>query len=342
VHTSIAATVLAEVREGIVARESGFERISEHLRRANSGSYFNANQSHVLARTYYEMAQVSSSAGANDPLRLACLNEVLTEVERSLQMIGAAGRHSIRHQKALEYFGELQNRVIESVLDEGDLSDQADRLFRSSSRSQAGYELQARRLLAEASKSNIGSDYNAVSKYLADVFQRIEAEGHNPSAQLIATRVDLMIRWRLQQVKGAIDWQQFGTDLEQLLRTPRYRDDSLKKFYLGVALYQQGRLTEAHAVFSGLRRVSSISSPRAIRCYYVGSTGFPKRFQGIARRSGGRDYVAVDELGDDILAQGSLDAGPGGTLHVYIAFAANGPLAVTRTAGPGDLLLPAF
>jgi hypothetical protein len=74
----------------------------------------------------------------------------------------------------------------------------------------------------------------------------------------------------------------------------------------------------------------------------MGPTGFPKRFQGVARRSGVREYVTVDAIGDDILAQGSLDTGPGGTLHVYIAFTANGPLAVTKTAGPGDLLLPAF
>lgn len=339
VHTSIAATVLAEVRDGILSRDVGFERVTEHLRRANTGLYFNANQSHVLARTYYEMAQISSNV--NDPLRLACLNESLAEIERSLQMIGAAGRHSIRHQKALEYFGELQNRVIESVSDEGNLAEMADEMFRKSA-SQAGYELQARRLLSDAGRSNVGTDYNLVSTYLSEVFRRIETSHQQPSSQLIATRVDLIIRWRLQQVKGAVDWLQFGTDLEQLLRTPRYRDDPLKKFYFAVSLYQQGKITEANAVFSALRRISSIPSPRAVRCYYIGPAGFPKRFQGMARHSGGRDYVTVDELGDDILAHGPLDTGPGGTLHVYVAFTSNGPLAVTRTAGPGDLLLPAL
>lgn len=86
---------------------------------------------------------------------------------------------------------------------------------------------------------------------------------------------------------------------------------------------------------------ASLPYTSVVRCYYVGPEGFAKRFQGIAESGrGGRDFVRIGELGDDLLVKGSLEAGPGGTVHVYIGFAAIGPFAVTRSPHPGDMLMP--
>jgi hypothetical protein len=56
-------------------------------------------------------------------------------------------------------------------------------------------------------------------------------------------------------------------EIRPLVRTPKYRDDNLKKFYYAVALYQIGRITEANAVFAGLRRDASLPYTSVVRCY---------------------------------------------------------------------------
>lgn len=337
IHTSLAATALAQVRSGEISRDTGFERVVEHLRRASNSSYFNANQSHVLAGTLLDMAQISGSAP--DALRLGCLGQALTEIERSLQMIGAPGRKAIRHQKALALFEDLQRRAVEALSDVSDMPSAAKSLF-SSNKSQVGLEAWARSALLDATRADSGSDYKAAQDVLIEMFKLVTDAGQVPSPELRAVRVDLIVRWRLQHAKGAVDWKTFLEDLEQLVRSPRYRDDTIKKFYYAVALYQQGRITEANAAFSALRREQGGTSPSSIRCFYVGAAGFPKRFQGTSHTSHGRRYVTIHELGDDVIVQGPIEAGPGGTEHVYVAFTLNGPVAVTRTPGPEDLILP--
>jgi hypothetical protein len=339
IHTSLAATILAQVQAGITGAAAGFERVMEHLERASSSKYFNANQSHVKARTLLEMANIAEDLP--EEIALACLNNALEEIERSLQMIGAAGRGVMRYQKALGMFEDLQRQVVASAIDMGEGPEAGARLF-ANSKSQIGYEFWSRKLLAEAISTNTGSDYKIAADYIDAAFDSVASARLAPVPELRAIRVDLIVRWRLQQAKGAVDWDLFHKDLEQLLLAPKYRDDSLKRFYYAVALYHRGGITEANAVFAALRRDGRLPSPSSIRCFYVGPAGFPRRFQGIAQGSRDREYVNISELGDDVLVKGVLEVGPGGTVHVYVAFAGNGPVAVTRSPGPGDLLMPAW
>ena len=202
IYTSLAATVLAQVRNGEIDRAVGFERVLSHLQRANNPEHFNANHSHVMARTLFEMAQIGGDD--RDVLRLGCLGAAMSEIERSLQMIGAAGRNAIRYQTALGYFEDLQRRVVDTMGEIQDLKDVAERLFESS-KSQIGFEVYARTELAKAIQANSGSAYHAVSELLAAFFARIASSELTPSPDLRAVRVDLVARWRLQQAKGAVD-----------------------------------------------------------------------------------------------------------------------------------------
>lgn len=337
IHTSLAATVLAQVRAGQVERDVGFERVIEHLNRSRVSGFFNANQSHVMASTLFEMAQIGGSMP--DALRLGCLSASMAEIERSLQVIGAPGRTAMRHQKALALFEDLQRRIIEDIGEIDDIEEAARRIF-SETKSQIGLEAWARAALVHAIRRDSGTDYNIASKVLQTIFSLVNSADQVPSDELRAIRVDLIVRWRLQKARGEVNWGMFLEDLEFLVRSPRFREDSLKKFYYAVALYQQGRITEAHAMFAALRRDPTIGSQNAHRCYFVGPAGFAKRFQGTTHSSHGRRYVSISELNDDVLAHGSVDSGSGATEHVYIAFSMNGPVAVRRSPGPNELLLP--
>jgi hypothetical protein len=337
IHTSLAATVLAQVRAGELTREAGFEQVVEHLRRASSFAYFNPNQSHVMANALLEMAQVDSSRV--DALKLSCLGDALAEIERSLQLIGASGRTAFRYQKALVYFQDLQRRVVEELSDIQNLDEHAEEWFTTHKR-QIGFVAVARKMLAKATRTDSGGDYKKVSDYLDERMRRVQAAGLMIDVDLHLVRADLIIRWRLQKTKADVDWPRFLENLEQVLGSPRYRDDVLRRFYYAVALYQLGRLTDANATFAALRRMPNVPSAHAVRCVLVGNAGFPKRLQGVVSPSAHRQYVSIGELGIDVPLQGNPETGPGGTLHVYIGFTIYGPIALSRTLEPGDLLLP--
>jgi hypothetical protein len=337
VHTSIAATMLGRVKAGELDRDSGFESISAHLRQASNTPYFNLNQAHVSANTYFEMAQITSDA--MDPVRLQCLNESLGQIERSMQMIGAKGQSGARYQKALILFEDLQGQVVQSITDSGDLVALALKLF-AESRNQAGFELNARKLLRVAIDTNNGSDYNLVSEYLKTTFATITAAKQQASVNLHALRADLIVRWRMQRLHGQVDWREFLADMEVVVGSTKFKDDPIRNFYYAVALYQSAKITQSRAIFSSLRRTSSLPNPHVVRCCLTGKEGMPKRFQCVVRASHGRTYAVIDELNDDMPAQGTLEVGPGGTTHVYVGFAANGPIAMTRTLTPDDLLMP--
>lgn len=336
IHTSLAATVLAQVRAGDLSREAGFEQVVEHLRRASSFAYFNPNQSHVMANCLLEMAQVD---GRVDALKLTCLGDALSEIERSLQLIGASGRTAFRYQKALVYFEDLQRRVVDELSDIQNLEDHAEQWF-AVERKQIGFVAVARKMLAKATRTDIGGDYKKVSDYLDERMQRVEATGAIVDVDLHLVRADLIIRWRLQKTKAEVDWPRFAANLERVLGAPRYRDDVLRRFYYGVAQYQLGRLTDANATFASLRRMPNVPAPNAVRCVFVGKEGFPRRLQGLVSNSAYRQYVTIGALGVDVPVQGSAESGPGGTVHIYIGFTMYGPVALSRTLEPGDLQLP--
>jgi hypothetical protein len=337
IHTSLAATVLARVRAGELTREAGFDQVVEHLRRASSFAYFNPNQSHVMANALLEMAQVDSTRV--DALKLTCLGDALAEIERSLQLIGASGRTAFRYQKALIYFEDLQRRVVEELSDIENLDAHAEEWF-TTHRRQIGFVAVARKMLAKATRTDSGGDYKKVSDYLDERMRRVESAGLTIDVDLHLVRADLIIRWRLQKTKADVDWPRFLVNLEQVLGSPRYRDDALRRFYYAVALYQLGRLTDANATFAALRRMPNVPSAHAVRCVLVGNAGFPKRLQGVVSPAAYRTYVTIAELGTDVPLQGNPETGPGGTMHVYIGFTMYGPIALSRTLEPADLQLP--
>lgn len=155
-------------------------------------------------------------------------------------------------------------------------------------------------------------------------------------------RVDLIIRWRIQRSAGAIEWRSFRQDLQAVLRSGSYADDVVKQFYFAVAQFHTGDITDANATFSGLRRLSLPAlSPHAIRSYFIGPEGSPKRFQGTVERHHQNYYVLIPELNLSVPARvQSIEGGPGATVHPYIGFSLNGPVAVFDKPGERDSLLP--
>lgn len=339
VHTSMAATIVAGVKDGTHERESGLEIVKDHLRFASGSGFFNPHTAHVFANLLFELG-VENIGAAPDKTCLEGLSEALHEIERTLQLIGSGEKSKARHQKSIEMLHELQNRICNSVGSIERLEEIAVQIF-NTSKGQAGFEALARRLLADACNSDKGTAYNGVKDYIASCLSLIKKAGEIPSAGLLATRLDLMVRWRLQHPKGPVDWALLRDDLDHVLRSPRYRDDVTKKFLLAVVFFHLEEYSAAEAQFSALRRTTtSAVMPHDVRAFYVNKEGMPRRFQGTARKAHGQIYVYLPELRNDIPARGNPNVVAGETVHVYVGFAIYGPTAVFRRPTSTELLLP--
>ena len=326
IYTSMASTVVKMVKNGEQDRSTGFELVREHLRRASSPTFFNAHTAHVAANILFEMSQQNGKA-STDTVGLTAISEALYEIERAFQTIGAHGRGFYRNEKSISLLTDLQRKILISIPDTDELYDFANSLFLRTG-IQAGFEVVARRLLANAIENGKGSAYNEVKNYIQDRIAHIEAAGKSVAAELLAVRIDLVIRWRIQGFKE-VEWGAFAQDLKYVLETPRYRDDVIKTFYYAVALFQTNNITDANAVFASLRRLQLTSGSREIRCYYLGQTGHARRLQGTLERKHGHTYIIVPELDISVPAQSPVNSlGSGVVVHVYIGFSMNGAAAV--------------
>ena len=341
IHTSLAAVVLSQVREGSRTAESGLEAVREHLRLAQSPGFFNPHTTHVFGTLLLDLATMQRDSHTPSVTTLEAVGEAIPAIERALQVIGSGGAKMQRYSKDLEMLTGLQARILGSIDDVETLAEFAKELFRST-RSQIGFEVVARKLLYEASKKDRGRSYLKVKEYLDECFEICEKDGVQPRERLIAVRVDLYIRWQIQKTSGQVNWALIRDDLQRLLQSPWFRNDPIKMFYCAVALYHTDQITEANALFTMLRSTASVPNLKgSIRAYFLGREGAPKRYQGFVRRSHDRLYMEVGELGTDLpIYDGGSGLHTGASRHCYVGFSLNGPRAMLRRPEEGQTKLP--
>ncbi|MFT3807106.1 hypothetical protein [Arenimonas sp.] len=339
VHTSMAATVVQMVKHGAFDRDKGIDLVREHLRKASSPTFFNAHTSHVGANMLFELASLNGSS-ASDEIGLSSLAAAFQEIEHALQAVGSSGRGHFKHEKSIEMLLDLQRRILSSIPNGAQLDLIAQEIFDRSS-NQLGFEVAARKLFAEATQSGKGRDFNEVRESLERAHQQIQNKGLTPSVELIALRADLMIRWRVHRTGTPPDWQALKNDLRAVMSSPRYRDDVLKKFYFAVALFQCGETTESTAVFSALRRLQlSTLMPQDVRCFYLNPEGRPKQFQATPSSLHSRQWVQIPEFDLSLPARSMYSTSPNSTMHVFVGFTLNGPVAISHRPVTDQLELP--
>lgn len=340
IHASMAAAVVQMVSQGEQDRGTGLEMTKEHLRLACPPGFFNAHTSHISANLLFELAQLDASNNL-DEVALDSISSALYEIERALQLIGSQGFQDPRLANSCDALSDLRNRILGSVADIEALKKFALDHYRQSD-SQAGFQVAARKMLAEACISDKGTHYNEVNEYLKECFEEINHGSGKVSIELIAIRSDLLIRWRIQKPRGAIDWNQLRNDLEAVLLSAQYRNNVAKKFYLAVALFHCNEIPTAQTLFAQIskERIPGLKSNK-FRSYYLGPEGFPKRFQCRVDKRHGRYYGEVIELNTDLPFASSHDiGGSGSTIHAYIAFSFSGPVAILHKPQDVDRLLP--
>jgi hypothetical protein len=340
IHTSLAATVVGQAKEGIRTLESALAEVKEHLRYAQTPSFFNPHTTHVFGTLLLELSQMHSGEHETE-IRLQSVAEALPMIEKTYQLIGATGARAGRYGKDIEMLSSLQQRLIDSIGDVETMRTIAEELF-SINNDQLGYAVAARKMLVEAARKGKGRFYNNVKDYIDECIEKIESTGSGLSDRLRSVRVDLYVRWQLQGLGGVVDWGTITEDLELLCGSPLYKDDPMKQFYYGVALFHKERITDANIVFSRLRALATAPKLKGdARAYFLGNGGAPKRLQGVLRKSHDRWYVEISDLGTDLpLRDPQENLVDRKDIHCYMGFSFFGPFATQERPDAHSLLLP--
>lgn len=335
IQTSMAASVVGLIKQGKQSPNEGLQLVQEHIQQASNPKIFTAHTGHVSANLLFEVAQQEKES-ADKNVSFKSLSGALQEIEKTMQAIGPHWRKGPRFDKSIEMLRSLQQKVVESVTDEDELLKYAYSKFEEN-HDQLGFELLLRRQFVKAQIEDKGSKYNKVRNSIENVLDHINNNGEKPSVEIISIRTDLIVRWRLQQPRGPINWEEFKDDLQLILESPKYRDSPIKNFYLAVALFHLGNIEQANAIFSNIRRLQAHGlTPREVRGYIVGPEGYPKRFQCHIERRHERSYAEISELNIDIPVQGSNREI---VTHTYIGFSLNGPVAIFNKPDDMQVLL---
>jgi hypothetical protein len=337
IHTSMAAALIKLIRAGKQDSDKGAAQVREHLRQASNPRFFNSHTSHVSASLLFDLAKMHPSGKRSKEAFLSVV-EALEEIEKTRQIVGGRNRYFLKERKNLEMMLDLEKRILAWIPEDGDLRAIAETMFRDKG-NQVGMEICARRLLAEATQTSKGRDFNKVNDYLNDCITLIENQELLPTNDLLIVRIDLYIRWLIQKF-AAVPWKEFREDLEDVVQDPRYRDDVIKNFYLAVAHFHMGDITEANALFAALRRWQPTAfGAREVRCFYLNDNGDARRFQGTFRKEYDNWYFEVPELNVSVLSRGAPSQGAGAIAHAYLGFSLNGPSAIQNRPEKEDYLL---
>lgn len=324
IHTSMAASVVGLVKNNEQNATQGLQLVKDHIQQAANPRIFSGHAGHVSANLLFELAQQQGAFDSNG-VGASSYSEALRKVEITLQSIGPSGTSSSRSEKSIAMLKDLQRKIIDSIPSEDELESYAKQSFEEA-RSQLGFELLLRKGLSNAQIVDKGSAYNSVKNKIEEVLDCIGNTLEAPSIEILAIRVDLIIRWRLQKPRGPIDWELFRNDLQQTLDNPTYRDDPIKRFYYAVALFHLGSIEQSNAEFGNLRRMQAFGLiPTMTRFFAVGTEGNPKRYQCTSSGGHGRNYAVITELNLDIPLAGSHRSNIN---HTYIGFCLNGSIAI--------------
>lgn len=337
IHTSMAAVVVQRVKRGEQDRESGLLAIKRHLREASTPTFFNLFTVHVQVNALTKLQQ------GDDPVSLDCFIEACRAIERGQQLAGANGRRQIRNREALELLENQKKELSQSLAPFSSLAEDALSRYQNDG-NQLVLEAAVLKGLIESSFTNKGSDYNDVHQFILRCQDRVHKKKQHISAGLRQAKIDLVVRWRLQNDSGEVDWNIFLGDVRTVREEPAKRDDILLLFYEGVACFHLRLIDDSLAAFSRLR---SLQIPAGLmshkRIWLRGKSGKPEQVQCTLSKKGTivRARLA-DYQYDSMVFRDKAPAGiqDGAITHCFLGFTLQGPIAIFDQPTSAELMLP--
>lgn len=333
VFTSMAATVVQAVKENRLEPQDGLSKVEELLGSANRLETLNLHSQHVHASLLVELA--TRLRLTDREAFFVSLQRAARIVDYTLLLINPETTRSLDAGDGVQMLLALRSQIFTSHLDLMDAQSAADELFQRS-HNQLGFALVGRRMLLTAVEANKGAAFKKVLTYIENVVEQIGRDGQEPCIELVILRAELFIKWRVLRVAGRVEWVDLRSDLDKVVQNHRFSRDPLWLFYSAVAHYHLNEYTQAEALFGQLRAMHLPRISRSShRCVFLDLNGNPEYLQGeLQPGPDRRRYILFPRLSTVVMVKGSEFSQPDGTtVHAYIVFTMEGPLAVSSLAG---------
>lgn len=331
ISTSAAATITQLINEKKLDPVDGAEMAFVHITDALSGQQLSLHPHHVQAKLLVTIAEGLRSVDA--AAFMSNLERAARIVDRALLLMTPKFRRSRAGEQSLAMFNSVQADILTAFPDRQIGEEKALQLFRETG-NQAGLAFASRMLLGKAIESGKGSRFKECDIFIRKSFNELKSKSATPTQELRLCRVDLVIHWNIRQNKGPVYWEQFDSDLAELLRSSRYQTDVIYLFYSAVARYNLKRFIEAENAFQALRtKVQRYEARSAIRCFFLGDKGEPKVLEGRVSKDAAKRFVFSSELETDVMVRNEdFRAHGNDPVHFKIGFSLLGPIAIDRTA----------
>ena len=326
IYTSLAASVVDEVKRRQVDARAARKEIFEYLTKARSDRFFNPNAVHVAATAVREYIQQLGGEAPADSLQLA--NHVLSDIDATLLVYGVA--RSPLHESDAAMLGDARDRLVTVVVGAVELERVAEEVWASSS-SQEGFAMLIRKLFYDAMRTKKGSDFKEAWERSVAIVDRIEAARRTPLPNIARSMAHLLYQWRVKgMVPGQADlkaeWPRIDGLAKAALRGVPAGSDPATRYVYGLALAHQGKWADARGAFSEIKG-GGVPTPLfvAARDYLVYDTGARKKIQGVVRAGAREDFLECREpRWDFVLTRKDAWPPPGNEAFGFVRFSYSG------------------
>ncbi|MAX85795.1 MULTISPECIES: ATP-binding protein [Thalassolituus] len=325
IHTSLASCVVNQLSEeqDLERSKTHIETIKSHLKEAENRNPFDLHNKHVSANMYLKAA-----AKVKDDDRDSFLESLANAVRIISDSFKLIERTTVNSKNdSYEMLRSLEEQIYKNIDNLDEMEDLAISEY-SSERTQTGFYVIIKALLSQAISSGKGKSFNKVQEKFEKYSSIINDNHDQLDIKLVECRAELEFEWHaMRSSSSSPDWIAINSDVSELIINTHSRNPNFR-FYKAVSLFHLRDYASSDVEFNQLR-ASEIPSyiRRAKRCFYLDKVGHIAKLEGQLTGTK-KKYIFCPALSRDILASGEFTERDDTTVHFYIAFSMQGPIAV--------------
>lgn len=332
IHTSIAAAWLTAMKMGLVARDEGKDYVIDNIARARAADFFNPHAVHVNAR---HSASLIETMGVDKPVDVCSVAAAtLVDIDNALNVLQSPIDHVARDAERIHALEQVRDEVLGVASDSIQSIEAPEDIF-VKFKSQLGFVLQARKLLAVAEQSGKGTHFSKAFNYVLESRALIERSNAQIELALLEIQLQIYYRWKitrcmLNSAVGHIDWVLMNQLAEEAIRHARSKGDVFFRFLHALSLAHLNDWANSQLEFTQIRQCGLANQvlwrPRAL---LINEQGGARSVQGIIRYGAGKTMLYSEELQADVPCnrKGNWPR-EGEVAHAWIEFAFAGGQAI--------------
>lgn len=332
IYTSRAAACLQAIQAGLMPQDEGKAQVIDNLARARATDFFNPHAVHVNAK---HSATLIEAIGVDEPVDVCSIAaSTLGDIDNALNVLESPIHHVALDKQSIHALKQVRDEVLGVAADSVQVSERAQEIFEQY-KSQLGFVLQARKLLAVAEQSGKGAHFSKAYNYVLANRRTIEEAGVEIEFSLLEVQLQIYYRWKitrcmLSEVVGHVDWILVKELSEDVLRHHQSERNVLFRFLHALSLAHLNEWANSQLDFMQIRQAGLANAmlwrPRAL---LVNSKGGPRSVQGVIRDGAGRKMLFSEEFQTDVLCdkRGNWPR-EGEVTHAWIEFSFGGAFAI--------------